>query len=58
MPWRARRERPRRRRAAEQHHELPPSHAGDMGGPSLRDCRIVSLPPAGVVGPWGGPEMF
>jgi len=30
----------------------------DMGGPSLRDCRTLSLPPAGPAGPWGRPEMF
>jgi hypothetical protein len=28
-----------------------------MGGPSLRDCRGVSLPPGRKVGPWGGPEL-
>ena len=30
----------------------------DMGGPSLRDYRIVSLPPGRPVGPWGKPELF
>ena len=30
----------------------------DMGGPSLRDYRALSLPPRRAVGPWGGPELF
>jgi hypothetical protein len=32
-------------RAAEQHHELPPSHAAH-GLPSQWVCRMISLPPA------------
>jgi hypothetical protein len=39
---RPRRERPRRNRAAEQRHELPPSHAGH--GRPLQRCRTISLP--------------
>ena len=30
----------------------------DMGGPSLRDCRRVSLPPSQPVGPWAKSELF
>jgi len=43
----------------------PPSSATNsrrpmpnMGGPSLRDCRIVSLPPGQAAGPWGRPELI
>jgi hypothetical protein len=50
------RQRPRRR-AAEQRHELPPSHAGH-GRSSLRDYRSISLPPGPPVGPWAKPELF
>jgi hypothetical protein len=42
------------------HAAAPPSSATnsrrpmpDMGGPSLRDCRTLSLPPGRPVGPWG-----
>ena len=30
----------------------------EMGGPSLRDYRIVSLPPGKPVGPWAKAELF
>ena len=54
---RPRRDRPRGHRAAEQRHELPPSHAGH-GLPSQWVCRTISLPLGQRVGLWGRPELF
>src|SRR5262245_54921138 len=50
---------PPRSRAAEQRDELATPHAGHGApSPSLRDYRIVSLPPRKPVGAWGKPELF
>ena len=40
------------------HVQLGRFRAPDIGGPSLRDYRTVSLPPGQSLGLWGRPEMF